>query len=100
MSPGDNRSPSERSPPEEPGPSQSGPGRGPGSFTQFRRDHAETFQFLREIVTSVASVVVIGLLLFAISGVWPPMVAVESGSMEPHMERGDLIFITTPDRFT
>jgi signal peptidase len=28
------------------------------------------------------------------------MVAVESGSMEPHMEKGDLIYITGPDHFT
>ncbi|QIB76317.1 S26 family signal peptidase [Halogeometricum borinquense] len=56
--------------------------------------------FVRETLVSVSAVVAIGLLLFAISGVWPPMVAVESGSMEPHMYRGDLIFITAPDRFT
>ncbi|MFB6228512.1 MAG: S26 family signal peptidase [Halobacteriales archaeon] len=55
--------------------------------------------FLREFVGSVLVVVLIGLLLFAISGVWPPMVAVESGSMEPHMERGDLVFVMHEDRF-
>jgi signal peptidase len=54
---------------------------------------------IRELVSSVAAVVVVGLVLFAISGVWPPMVAVESGSMEPVMERGDLVFIVEADRF-
>jgi signal peptidase len=54
---------------------------------------------LRETALSVGSVVVIGLLLFAISGIWPPMVAVESGSMEPHMHKGDLVFITDTGRF-
>jgi len=54
---------------------------------------------LRETTLSVGAVVVIGLLLFAISGVWPPMVAVESGSMEPHMHKGDLVFITDAGRF-
>jgi signal peptidase len=53
---------------------------------------------VRETALSVGSVVVIGALLFAISGVWPPMVAVESGSMEPHMHRGDLVFITDTGR--
>lgn len=53
----------------------------------------------RDIASSVAIVAVIGLLLFGISGVWPPLVAVESGSMEPNMERGDLIFIVDDDRF-
>ena len=55
--------------------------------------------FLREFVGSALVVVLIGLLLFAISGVWPPMVAVESGSMEPQMERGDLVFVMDKDRF-
>jgi signal peptidase len=54
---------------------------------------------VRETALSVGAVVVIGLLLFAISGVWPPMVAVESGSMEPHMQKGDLVFITDTGRF-
>jgi len=64
--------------------------------------HAETgaSAFIREVLTSVLAVALIGLLLFSVSGVWPPMVAVESGSMEPHMERGDLVFITEPDRFS
>ncbi|WP_435065253.1 S26 family signal peptidase [Halobaculum sp. EA56] len=64
--------------------------------------HAETggLMFLREVLSSALAVALVGLLLFAVSGVWPPMVAVESGSMEPHMERGDLVFITEPDRFS
>jgi signal peptidase len=56
--------------------------------------------FLREVTTSVGAVVLVGLILFGISGVWPPMVAVESGSMEPHMQKGDLVFITEPGRYT
>jgi signal peptidase len=56
--------------------------------------------FLREIATSAGAVLFVGLLLFGISGVWPPMVAVESGSMEPHMHKGDLVFITQPGRYT
>jgi signal peptidase len=56
--------------------------------------------FLREVGTSVGAVVLVGLVLFGVSGVWPPMVAVESGSMEPHMHKGDLVFITEPGRFT
>jgi len=54
--------------------------------------------FFREFVGSVLLVLFIGLLLFAISGVWPPMVAVKSGSMEPHMYRGDLVFVMDEDR--
>jgi signal peptidase len=55
--------------------------------------------YLRDAVTSVLIVVAIGLLLFAASGVWPPMVAVISDSMEPNMQRGDLVFIADTDRF-
>jgi signal peptidase len=55
---------------------------------------------LRELLTSAGAVLLVGLLLFGVSGVWPPMVAVESGSMEPHMHKGDLVFITEPGRYT
>ncbi len=58
-----------------------------------------TVVFARDVLSSVAIVAVIGLLLFGLSGVWPPLVAVESGSMEPNMERGDLIFVVDDDRF-
>lgn len=54
--------------------------------------------FLREIIVSVLVVLMIGLLLFATSGVWPPLVAVESGSMEPHLYRGDLVFVMEEHR--
>lgn len=59
-----------------------------------------TLLVIRETAVSVGAVVAVGFLLFAISGVWPPMVAVESGSMEPHMQKGDLVFMTEPGRFS
>ncbi|WP_435155975.1 S26 family signal peptidase [Haladaptatus sp. DFWS20] len=65
----------------------------------FRHTDNGTVVFVREMLESAAVVVAIGLVLFAVSGVWPPMVAVESGSMEPQMERGDLIFIMDESRF-
>ncbi len=55
--------------------------------------------FLDDFATSVLAVVGIGLLLFAISGVWPPMVAIESGSMQPNIGVGDLVFVMEEDRF-
>lgn len=54
---------------------------------------------LQEVIVSLAIVVLIGLLLFAASGVWPPFVAIESGSMEPNLAKGDLIFVIDEDRF-
>jgi signal peptidase len=55
---------------------------------------------VRDVVVTVGAVALIGLLLFAISGLWPPMVAVESGSMEPEMHRGDMIYVVEEHRET
>ncbi|WP_256685589.1 S26 family signal peptidase [Halococcus qingdaonensis] len=65
----------------------------------FMNTDEEWVAFVREVLSSVAIVAIVGLLLFAISGLWPPMVAIESPSMEPHMERGDLVFLMEEHRF-
>ncbi|GAA0473210.1 S26 family signal peptidase [Halococcus dombrowskii] len=65
----------------------------------FMNTDEEWVAFVREVLSSVAVVAIVGLLLFAISGLWPPMVAIESPSMEPHMERGDLVFLMEEHRF-
>ncbi|WP_425504770.1 S26 family signal peptidase [Salinigranum marinum] len=77
------------------------PGRSDESFARrlWTAESGPLF-FLREVATSAGAVLLVGLLLFGVSGVWPPMVAVESGSMEPHMHKGDLVFITEPGRYT
>ncbi len=54
---------------------------------------------IRDIATIVAIIVISGSLLVGISGTWPPLVAVESGSMEPNIEQGDLVFIVDEGRF-
>lgn len=56
-------------------------------------------QLLFEFLQPVAAVALVGALLFAATGIWPPMVAVESGSMEPHLERGDLVVVSEPPRY-
>ncbi|AFZ72798.1 S26 family signal peptidase [Natronobacterium gregoryi] len=70
-----------------------------GLVRWFLETDDEPIVLVRDIVTSVAIVAAIALLLFAISGVWPPLVAVESGSMEPSMERGDMIVVVDEERF-
>ncbi|WP_336336238.1 S26 family signal peptidase [Haloarcula brevis] len=55
--------------------------------------------YLRDVGTSVGAVVLVGAFLFAVSGVWPPLVAIESGSMEPHIDTGDMVFIMDAERF-
>jgi len=54
---------------------------------------------VRDIAVTVLAVLLVGGYLFAISGVWPPMVAIESGSMEPNMEVNDMVFVMDEDRF-
>lgn len=87
-----NQPPERRSNPSE----ETGAG---GWMHRFRTTESGWIALVREVVTSVGMVVLVGLLLFGISGVWPPMVAVESGSMKPHMYRGDLVFIMDEHRF-
>ena len=71
-----------------------------GLVRWFFKTEDGTIVTIRDVLSSVAIVALIGLVLFGVSGVWPPMVAVESGSMEPNMERGDLIFVADENRFT
>ncbi|KTG27811.1 S26 family signal peptidase [Haloferax profundi] len=54
----------------------------------------------RDTLQIVLGILVVGALLFVATGVWPPLVAVESGSMEPTLERGDLVVVTEQGRFT
>ncbi len=54
---------------------------------------------LRESLLVVGSVVLIAALLLAVSGVWPPLVAIESGSMEPNIGTGDMVFVMSEERF-
>jgi signal peptidase len=59
----------------------------------------ERVAYVRELLGSVLAVVMVGVVLFAVSGVWPPMVAIESGSMDPNLQRGDLVFVMEEHRF-
>jgi signal peptidase len=103
MSAGDGRPPSDgsTSAAESAGAAQAGgeEGGSEGPLARLRTARDGPFRFAREILINLAIVALVGLLLFAVSGVWPPMVAVESGSMEPHMHRGDLVFVSEPGRF-
>ena len=73
-------------------------GDGESLLYRFRHDHDGALMWIREMLASVGVVLLVGLLLFGVSGIWPPMVAVESGSMEPNMQVGDLVFVTEPGR--
>ena len=49
-------------------------------------------------VAPAAVVLLVAVLIGALVGTWPPFVAVESGSMTPAVERGDLVVVTATDR--
>lgn len=55
--------------------------------------------YIRDIVGSALAVLLIGAILFGVSGVWPPMVAIESPSMDPNIQTGDLVFVMEEHRF-
>lgn len=52
---------------------------------------------LRGAALGVGTVLVVFSLLTVASGVWPPMVAVESPSMHPNLQTGDLVVVTAAD---
>lgn len=70
-----------------------------GALRAFRESGHPIVAFLREILWVVAVVGGIALLLFAVSGTWPAVVAVESESMLPNMHVNDLVFVVGKDRF-
>lgn len=55
--------------------------------------------YVTDVVSSAGAVLLVGILLFAVSGVWPPLVAIESPSMDPHIKEGDLVFVMEESRF-
>ncbi|WP_324755830.1 S26 family signal peptidase [Haloarcula montana] len=62
-------------------------------------DDPERIAYVLDILSSVGSVLLVGALLFAISGVWPPLVAVESSSMDPNIQQSDMVFVMSEQRF-
>ncbi|WP_229774080.1 S26 family signal peptidase [Halocalculus aciditolerans] len=70
------------------------------SATSLWASNSEPLILIRELLSTALIVAIVGLVLFAVSGLWPPLVAVESGSMQPHMERGDLVFVMEEHRFS
>ncbi|HDQ08340.1 MAG TPA: S26 family signal peptidase [Methanoculleus sp.] len=55
--------------------------------------------WVKDALWVVGVVAGIALLLFLASGTWPAVVAVESESMVPNMNVGDLVFVAAADRY-
>jgi signal peptidase I len=67
--------------------------------TQFRTSEHWAVSLARDLLWVVGVVGSIAILLFLICGTWPAVVTIESGSMIPHMNIGDLVVVVQKDRF-
>ena len=66
---------------------------------RFRTSEHWAVSLARDILWMAAIVGGIALSLYLVCGTWPAVVTIESGSMEPHMNIGDLVVVVAPDRF-
>lgn len=69
------------------------------SFRDLLHPKSEGASFVRDILLILLIVAGIGLVLFGVSGTWPALVAVESGSMEPNLPTYSLVFVVDENRF-
>ena len=72
---------------------------GENPLTKFLKTTDPTMSFIRDILCVVCIVGLIVLGLYAVCGTWPAVVAIESESMVPNMNVGDLVIVVAPDRF-
>ncbi|MDD1675773.1 MAG: S26 family signal peptidase [Methanomicrobiales archaeon] len=68
-------------------------------ISRFRTSTHPVVSLLRDLLWVLVVVGGIALTLFAVSGTWPAVVTVESESMVPHMNVGDLVFVVEENRF-
>jgi signal peptidase len=71
----------------------------PSLIERFRKSDNTMVAIARELLWVVIVVGAVALTLFLVSGTWPAVVTIESESMVPHMNVGDLVFVVAPDRF-
>jgi signal peptidase I len=67
--------------------------------TQFGTSDHWAVSFFRDLLWVIGVVGGVALLLFIICGTWPAVVTIESGSMIPNMNIGDLVVVVQKDRF-
>ena len=71
----------------------------PSLIERWKESDNKIVTTVRELVWVLVVVGAIALTLFLISGTWPAVVTIESESMVPHMNVGDLVFVVEKDRF-
>jgi signal peptidase len=67
---------------------------------EFFRAHGDLRDFLKDVAIGMAVVAVVLLALYAYSGTWPPIFSVTSGSMTPHLDKGDLVLVQSGEVHT
>lgn len=72
---------------------------GDSVIREFMNSEEPAICFARDILWVMAVVSGIALALFLVSGTWPAVVVIESGSMTPNMNENDLVFVVAQDRF-
>lgn len=74
----------------------------PRGLVSLLRGFFEAEGFWVDLVHDILFVIVVVALFSLVSkmafGLWTPMMAIESGSMEPHIMRGDIVVIQSPDK--
>ena len=69
------------------------------SLKDLLHPKSEGATLVRDIILILLVVAGIGIVLFGVSGTWPALVAVESGSMEPNLPTYSLVFVVDENRF-
>src|SRR5512133_3816784 len=69
------------------------------AIEQFRTSDHWAVSLARDLLWVIGVVGTIAILLFLICGTWPAVVTIESGSMIPNMNIGDLVVVVEKDRF-
>lgn len=70
------------------------------AINEFRKSTHPVVSLLRDLLWVIVVVGAIALSLYIVSGTWPAVVTVESESMVPHMNVGDLVLVVEKDRFS
>lgn len=73
--------------------------RAASAIAAFRESERPVVSLARDLLWVAAVVGGIALFLFLFSGTWPAVVTIESESMVPNMNVGDLVLVVDEDRF-
>lgn len=68
-------------------------------ITAFWRSEEQIPSAVREIVSVLVTVGAVVAVLLIVCGTWPAIVTIESESMVPHMNVGDLVLVVAADRY-